>query len=332
MTRALAPLMCLSLCLGACDCEQRVRKTLSNGSKESRKGQELPQERLRSTPMEKEPNATPAQATPIVLDTELRAIEGTLDAGDEDWFALSCTCEDGPWVLKMFVEPAEVSTNIALTVQLGTGSARYDVTTTGAETIPVLALSATPTRISVRALAGQGAYTIRFERRLSGGQLEAEPNDIPSLAWLMPAPGELQGFYNRVGDRDVLALNVAALDKDKLYTLQVSGIEGATQTIETSLSADMSTPWLAPGVTVDRGVFEVPNLQLPPEQSTVWIALWQESSPLDSAPIKSRCCRFLTPRRASRMSESLTTSARATWSHPPRNFRGMSTLETRSIE
>ncbi|MEM1349685.1 MAG: hypothetical protein AAGI01_14080, partial [Myxococcota bacterium] len=154
-----------------------------------------------------------------------------------------------------------------------TESATYDVAKDGEpEVLPVVSLTDTALELGVRGERCAGTeYAIRFKRRLSGGALEAEPNDALSAAWPMSAPGELQGFYDRPQDRDVLRVALPGVE-GAVYTLRLSGMERITQTLEVFTSPQATAHEFALFAPPGQGV-ELPNVKLGDKVQELWIAI-----------------------------------------------------------
>lgn len=274
--------LCASLALSACNCEHRLRKALSDGG--DRKGEQLKEEKRSSTPKDVEPNEQPSAATPIKLTGELRAILGKLERSDDvDWFALSHDSDSAePWLLEVIVEPKAQGLDLAIELEIEgqPSGALYNLSGPDqAESIPVVALEGAPIRLAVRSRAGFGDYAVRFKRRLSGGAIEAEPNDVIAQAWPFNAPGEIQGFYDRPGDRDVFAVKLPspapeqAAGVEGIYSVQVSGLDSSPQAVELMTSPEQTVPWATMFVPAGDAASTLPNLRVPGGVSTLWVAL-----------------------------------------------------------
>lgn len=262
-----------------------MRKALSDGG--DRKGEHIDVAKKSSTPRDVEPNESPQAATPIKLTDELRAILGKLeDGGDVDWFALSHDAAE-PWLLEVIVEPKAAGLDLAIELEIEgqSSGALYNLGGPDAqESIPVLAIEQAAVRLAIRARAGSGDYAVRFKRRLTGGAIEAEPNDVAAQAWPFNAPGEIQGVYDRPGDRDVFAVKLPQLDAvipkegqlpddaRGVYTVQVSGIDGSPQVVELMTSPEQSVPWATLYVPAGEAA-ELPNVRPPEGVTMIWAAL-----------------------------------------------------------
>ncbi len=272
--RYLSALLALTM-TQACDCEARVRQYISGRGDEARLEAVAKAEQVSGSLTELEPNDQREQATALALTRELRAIRGALQSPtDVDWYALSLDVPDGPWLIELTAQPDEAP-GLDLALELvGQGqpaAARYQIEgVDAAEVIPMVALGKTPLLLGVRAHTGQGAYTLQLKRRLSQGAVEAEPNDTAALAWPLRAPGELQGIYDRPGDRDVFEVQLP--DPAPLaYTVQLTGVEGLGQTLEIAHAPDREatlTLFAPAGEAV-----EVPNLTMPQGATRAWAAL-----------------------------------------------------------
>ena len=275
--------LCAVLALSSCKCEDKIRRALSDKGDRAVIAQDASKS---STPRDVEPNERPEAATPIRLTEELRAIQGELDsAEDVDWFALSHGGEQA-WLLEVIVEPREPTLDLALELALeGQASgAVYQLAGPGQpESIPLVALEGSPLKLAVRSRGGHGAYTMRFVRRISGGAVEAEPNDVARMAWPFEVPGEIQGLYDRPGDRDVFIVRLPPIaadggdggdgprdDAQGVYTVQVSGLEELPQSLELMTSIEQQVAWMSLLVPAGQAA-EIPNLR--PDVSTLWLAL-----------------------------------------------------------
>ena len=160
-----------------------MRKALSDGG--DRKGEHIDVTKKSSTPRDIEPNEQPEAATPIKLTEELRSILGKLERSDDvDWFSLSHDATE-PWLLEVIVEPKAAGLDLAIELEIEgqSSGALYNLGGPDAqESIPVLAIEQAAVRLAIRARAGSGDYAVRFKRRLTGGSIEAEPNDVASQA------------------------------------------------------------------------------------------------------------------------------------------------------
>ena len=212
---------------------------------------------------------------------------GKLERSDDvDWFSLSHDATE-PWLLEVIVEPKAAGLDLAIELEIEgqSSGALYNLGGPDAqESIPVLAIEQAAVRLAIRARAGSGDYAVRFKRRLTGGSIEAEPNDVASQAWPFSAPGEIQGVYDRPGDRDVFAVKLPELapviakegqlpdDARGVYTVQVSGIDGSPQVVELMTSPDQRVPWATLYVPAGAAA-ELPNVRPPEGVTMIWAAL-----------------------------------------------------------
>ncbi len=255
--RLVVLLICAFLPMSACDCENTVRGWV-DGRDEPRKAAPDAGKAASSDPVEVEPNEKPDSATPIRITKELRAIQGTIsDPSDVDWYALTADTEE-PWVLDIAIEGgpdliAEFDLSPSEEPPL-----RVDVQGPGeGESLQTVTVGKLPRKVGVRAKSA-GPYTIRFTKRLSGGALEFEPNDVPELARPLQAPGEIQGFIERLNDRDVYAIRAA---EDGVAKLEVLGVPGVNLIVrvfgEPSFAKPLASFPVAPGARA-----AIPNFAL----------------------------------------------------------------------
>lgn len=230
-----------------------------------------------SAPREQEPNDFPAQATLLELGGDLRPVKGSISTPDDhDWFAL--TSRNGEtWQVELTVTPTTPTLDLMILVEVaGAPGAptEYHIGGPGEpETIPILAVSETPQRILIQSgpNATSGDYEISFKKRLSGGAIEAEPNDEVDAATVFEAPGMIEGFYDRPGDRDIFYVAPSRLG-GALVNLEVSPIEGIVQTLKLYTSRDLKTPYLSMQIPPDRAA-GLPNLRIPSDALGLWIVL-----------------------------------------------------------
>lgn len=277
--RLIIPCFLVLLPLASCECEERVRKMISNPGERQEQVEKAKQRRSlgeSSAPSEQEPNDFVEQATLVELGGDTRPIEGAIgDGDDEDWYAL--TSRNGEsWQVELNVQPADDALDPIVRVEVASGDdapIEYNLGSAGeAEVIPILGVSSVPQRILVAGADGStGDYEISFQKRLSGGTVEAEPNDDIDAATRFEAPGEIQGFYDRPGDRDVFYVSREALEGD-VFNLEVSPIAGLTQDVRVYTHRSFESTYLTFRVPPDRAA-GVPNLALPPDVLGVWIVL-----------------------------------------------------------
>jgi hypothetical protein len=256
-----APLAAIlvALTLSACDCENQVRKWVDGTDEPRRTTGSDAGESTSSDPVESEPNDTVERATPVVLTRELRAVRGdTSDPSDRDWFALSADVDD-TWLVDVTVES---TADVVVEVDLGEASdlpLKHDVREAGhGEVLQTLALGREPRRIGVSTKT-PAEYTLRFKRRLSGGAIEHEPNDVAELAHPIELPGEMQGFIDRIDDRDIFAVRTETAAMSKL---QFVGVPGASLIARVFGEPSFATPLASVDIPPDgRATF--PNFYLP---------------------------------------------------------------------
>lgn len=279
LARYLGPILLLLLATASCDCESRVRSMI--GDRGARAEQDKAEQRRApsesSAPREQEPNDFPAQATLLELGGDLRPVKGSLSSPtDHDWYAL--TSRNGEsWQVELTVTPTTPTLDLMILVEVagapGTPT-EYNLSGPGgAETIPILAVTETPQRILIQSgpQATSGEYEISFKKRLSGGAIEAEPNDEVDAATVFEAPGMIEGFYDRPGDRDLYYVAPSRLG-GALVNLEVSPIAGIVQTLNLYVSRDLKTPYLSLQIPPDRAA-GIPNLRVPPDALGLWIEL-----------------------------------------------------------
>ena len=273
-------LACAALMLGACDCENRIRKLFSDDDKQ--RGAETVDstgQPVSSDPTEQEPNDTPAQATPVVLGAELRAVLASAStSSDVDWFALSSPAQ--PLLLELVVDPKNKGLNPAVVLQTASGQQlRYDVAPAGEpEVVPILSVGARALLFRVEAAAGSGDYALRFRKRLAGGQIEAEPNDDAAMATRLDAPTEIQGFHDRPEDLDLYHLVFPDVPAEgvAIYKVQVRGARGLNQFVE--LAASSAGAPLFRAQIPPEGSFSLPNLAITAARPDLWLRLSAEGA------------------------------------------------------
>ena len=266
----IAPLLALAVVSAGCEAaEDRLRSLLYD---ESDTAVPTPQddEQLRQQ-RTVEPGADPGDATVIELSDEIEPIYAELgDEADAHWFSLQ-TGDDEEWMVDLEVEPQDDSLDVAVYLDLpGSGEApvRYDIAGAGEiEELPMLRVGAggEPQRFSVTGADGQsGAYSVRVHRRLTAATVAAEPNDVPQLAMELEVPGEVQGFYQRPGDRDLFFVPAESLSAG-VYSLEISAVPGLEQLLRIygddeldEVLAQVSVSEQAPAI--------IPNLSLDAEE------------------------------------------------------------------
>ncbi|QDG54339.1 hypothetical protein FIV42_27415 [Persicimonas caeni] len=229
-----------------------------------------------SAPKEEEPNDFPKQATLFELGGDLRPIEATIgQSDDKDWFAL--TSQNGEtWQVEATVTPKSDTLDPVIRVAVADSDdapITYNIAGPGEpETIPILAVSSTAQRVMVTGNDGTtGDYEFSFQKRLSGGAVESEPNDDIDVATRFEAPGEIQGFYDRPEDRDVYFVPRKNLTGEA-FTLEVSPIDDVMQQVRVYTHRDMKAPYLSLHVPPTEAA-GLPNVSLPDDVLGVWIVL-----------------------------------------------------------
>ena len=230
--------------LGGCDCENRIRQILSNQSAQERR----PSSSTSSTPpsisapTEVEPNDSPLTASPIEIDEELRAVHGSISSQtDVDIFRLQAPAET---ILIVHVTPKDPQLDLKLSVSAGTSPPQhYDAQKSGQQEVAKhLSTRVSPLLLRIESVAGQGAYELEFQIRLADGALETEPNDDPSLALPLLAPGGLQGYLDRSDDRDFYLLQPSP--EHPVLFLRLTPPRQFPQTLSVFAAASQSTPIL----------------------------------------------------------------------------------------
>ena len=263
------PPVCLVALLltGGCDCDDKIRKVVSNTDPAARRGAsgvDRQGQPISSAPRETEPNDTLTQASPFTLGKELRSITASLHEKDSDFFALSASSRE---TFEILVEPDEgVDVDLVVSVtddpNTSEGALIYDVAAAGeGEAIPIVAIGPRPLFIGVSAKKGGiGPYTLRFKRRLSAGSLESEPNDSVSSAVTLRAPTDIEGFYDRPDDRDWYAIDFP--ENAPAYALRVEPIKNLQQSIKLYIDPDApmmegeigaSAPFVIPNIALIQG-------------------------------------------------------------------------------
>ena len=261
---------------GCDDCDDKIRKAVSNRERERRgDAREDPDgQPVSSEPREAEPNDGRAQATPVALGAELRAVLAEISTGsDRDWYELRA---DEDLQLELEVDPRDEALDLVVVLDADQTELRYDLAGPGEpEVIPVLGLGpAHPRAVRVQAKQGAGAYALRFRRRLAGGAIEAEPNDVRAVAQPLQVPGQIQGFYDRPGDRDVLVLELpeAAAQGASVWSLEVDGVDGLSQQLALYDAVDAEAPALSMSAGPGQSL-RLPNLGVRGASKRLWLAL-----------------------------------------------------------
>lgn len=269
----------LLLATSSCDCEQRVRG-LFRGSTDSKKEAERAEKRRAagesSAPREQEPNDTPEEANEFALGSDMRPIRAEINSPDDrDWFAFS-TQDGEDSQVTMTVTPRSSNLDLVLRLEVpGSPDAPLEYHLEGAgepESIPVLALSKTPQRVMIfGANQSTGEYEISFQKRLSGGNIEAEPNDDIEAATRFEAPGSIEGFYDRPDDRDIFFIPGELL-QDEVYQVELTAVPGLVQRARFYTQRDFSSPHFSLQVGPDAPG-GLPNLHVPKGIEGLWVVL-----------------------------------------------------------
>lgn len=263
----------------SCDCEGRVRRMLRGGAAGSDEDAQAELRRAAgesSAPREVEPNDDPAQATPLQLGADTRPVQGSIsDARDHDWFALRAP-QGESWQLELVARPVTPALDLVLRVEVpGSPGAPLEYNLAGPgepESVPILAVGDQPLRIMVLgANQTTGDYEIIIQKRLSGGAIEAEPNDDVGAATPFEAPGSIEGFYDRPEDRDIFYIPAGRLT-DTLYQLEVTPLPGITQQVRVYTRRELHSEYLRFQVGPERPA-GLPNLRIPPQAEGVWLVL-----------------------------------------------------------
>lgn len=245
----------------ACDCEDQIRKLVSNSGDRDRRMPTSTSGTV-SGPAESEPNDDPTRASAFTLKGELRDITGAITTVDDvDWYAFAL--DEGEAAFQLEVVPsADLDISVHVEVE-GSSALSYDEGRRGdTERIGALKLSTRPQRLVIRPQSGTtGSYTIRFRRQLAADGLEAEPNDEASVATVFSFPGEMRGTYDRPDDRDVYRLTG---DANKPFHLEIGAIAGGRHIARVFDDPRLSTPLLT--VQVVDGPMHIPNLVLDAER------------------------------------------------------------------
>jgi hypothetical protein len=264
-----------TLMTSSCDCDDKIRKMISNpGERGESATKKLDTGDLgKQGPAEKEPNDFAEQATLLELGGDLRPVVGEVEnETDRDWFALTSR-NDEIWQVEATITPKSDRLDPVVRVAIDDAedaALTYDIAGPGEpEVIPILNVTPDPTRIYVRGKEGsKGQYELTFKKRLSGGAIEAEPNDEVSVAERFKAPGEIQGFHDRPNDRDVFYVPRKNLTGE-VFDFEVTST-GYPQTIAVYGDRKLETPLVRMQVPPEEPA-RIPNLELPEGALGVWI-------------------------------------------------------------
>ncbi|MGM0555034.1 MAG: hypothetical protein ACQEVA_01520 [Myxococcota bacterium] len=265
----------LMLMTSSCDCDDKIRKMISDpGERGESPTKQIDTGNLGEPgPAEQEPNDFAEQATLLELGGDLRPVVGEIrNETDRDWFALTSR-NDEEWQVEVTVTPRSDRLDPVIRVAVDgaeDAALTYDVAGPGEpEVIPILAVTPEPTRIYIRGNEGsKGEYELTFKKRLSGGAIEAEPNDEVGAAELFKAPGEIQGFHDRPNDRDVYYVPRKNLTGD-VFDFEVSST-GYPQDIAIYSERELESPLVRMQVPPEETA-RIPNLKLPEGALGIWI-------------------------------------------------------------
>ena len=232
------------LALSGCDCENKVRKALSDPGRRVQPSDRSDTDTViaptpglpTSEPVEEEPNDKRKDATRQELSRELRPLHASLGGGDkEDWFMVGAAQDE---LLEVTVHPESETLDLELSIISSDDTALvYNLTLAGEdEVIPFARVSGgEPLVLRVKAKAGSGDYQLVHRRHMSAGALEAEPNDIWADAIPQHGGGTIQGFYDRPQDRDRFVLSAQTAP----YGVALSGVDGVAQRLRVYLGDEM---------------------------------------------------------------------------------------------
>ena len=268
-------LIALTACLGACDCDDKLRKMLSDGKGEQRRGdtrKDGSDQPISSDPTETEPNESSSQASAYELGSELRSVLSEFSTQkDIDWYTITSS-EDR--LIELTVDPTEPSLDPVIVLSVGGEELRYDIARAGEpEVIPVVLLGSQRLLLRVEAKAGAGKYAIRFKKRLAGGQIESEPNDLPAVATRHEAPGEIEGFHDRPQDTDLYHLVFPEVPEGEvaLYAIEVIASRELGERVSFML-APSGEPIMTSQIDPE-GKIALPNLAITKARPDLWLKL-----------------------------------------------------------
>jgi len=255
---------------GSCRCEERIRDVVGRDNVQKHFGDAGEGSSVRR---EEEPNDVPEQATLVELGEKLRTTEGRVEsADDQDWYSLRNVSGQRPLMTVRVIPESEdfdPSVQVELAPSRG-GRISYDNRGTGEpERIRNLDLSGEVRRIGVAGGGSQGAYTLEFERQLTAGAVEREPNDARRVSTRLEFPGEIQGFYDRSGDVDWYHVLRQDLSPG-IYGIRVQPTGSFEQNVRVFTRRKEEEPYLAFEVPVERPV-EIPNVRFPETAEGVWM-------------------------------------------------------------
>lgn len=253
-----------------CDCTERARSLMYGGedgavTPTSQRGDED------SRQWEVEPNDRPEDATSIEVTTEMAPMYAEIEPADDvDWFSLELD-DDEPWMVELIVEPQHEALDVELYLEVPGGGDYaplvYNMASAGeAESIPMLKIGPDSARRFFVTGDGEstGEYRIEVRRQLSAATVAMAPNDYAHLAQTLEVPGEIQGFYDRPGDRDVFYVPAESLQAG-VYSLELSAVSGLSQMLEIYGDESLDTPLMRIPVSESRPAV-IPNLSLGSER------------------------------------------------------------------
>lgn len=265
---------CLCLMFASCDCEEQLREAVTGGRGEAL-DRSLEDVGESSQPSEEEPNDSAEQATLIQLGSERRPVKGSI-AGDDDvdWYAVRAV-EGEEWLVTMEVEPLG-NLDPRLDLELSSesdGEVTFDTGREGEiETVRNLGVDAEVLRFSVRSADGSaGDYRVVFKKQLTGGAVEREPNDTRDGATTFEFPGEIQGFYDRPGDRDWFHALREKLDPGT-YRLSVTPTGEFAHRVKMYTGRAAEEAYLSLQAPPEQRA-EVPNLRVPEAIDGLWLSM-----------------------------------------------------------
>lgn len=205
-------------------------------------------------------------------------------ADDVDWFVIEPS-ENSAGLYELTVEPRDPTLDLALYLEIPGDEdlplLLYDLGGPGEkESIPILEIKDRSQRFFVAGKNGtQGAYVIDVRRRLSAGAVAAEPNDHISHATRLVVPGEIQGFYDRPGDRDIFFVSPEDI-REQLYSLEIGPIPGINQRVLVYDDPALASPILRLSVSPRQGA-TLPNIWLGGAEKGLWFVLEAEDDRYD---------------------------------------------------
>ncbi len=265
----------LMLVSSGCKCEDAIRGAVDKDPNKRRIDKHTTKDPQTA---EQEPNNAPEVATPILLGNELRPLPATVaDASDVDWYEVATSAEE-PQLFTVVVEPSE-SLNPSIHLQIPGHEGlpvAYDIGGKGEpESVVAMRLGKTPIRMAVRGEEGTtGDYKIIFTKRMAGGSVEWEPNDMPSVAVDLELPGQIEGFVDRPSDRDVFAIKRGEGDEQPVVSFEYRPVVNLPQVIRFFGAEDLREPLMSLQVAGQKNQkVAVPNFRIPDGIDTLWMVL-----------------------------------------------------------